>query len=75
MKTEKIYAIEFMQYTDFGKTCVSNGAYELKDLKYLDTKQEPFLVRESDLEKYKIYGQGYRNLTFVGYMEVDNNDN
>ena len=69
---EKIYSVEFMTYTDGLKDTVSDWDGEsgsIKDIKYLKVP-EPFLVKESDLDKYRTYGDGYRNTKFVGYMEV-----
>lgn len=34
--------------------------------KYLDVGKEPFLIRESELEKYREYGNGFRTVKFVG---------
>ena len=69
---EKIYSVEFMTYTDCLKDTVSDWdgkSSSIKDIKYLKVP-EPFLVKESDLDKYRTYGGGYRNTKFVGYMEV-----
>ena len=76
-KREKVYSVEFMGYTNFSKTTVytspenlGNGIYSFIDSEYLDVAGG-FLVRESELDRYKVYGDGYRHIEFVGYMEFD----
>lgn len=71
---EKVYAVEFMSYTNCLRDTVSdwNGisSFTGKE-KYLTVKgPNEFLVKESDLEKYRKYGQGYKNIRFVGWMDV-----
>ena len=63
MKEEKIYSVEFLEYTNYMKdaVCSTHG------LHYIDTK-EPVLVKESDLNKFKEYGQGFRTITYVGIL-------
>lgn len=68
-RMEKVYSVEFMNYTNCMKDTVSNGVEEIKDIKYLKIGKEPFLVAESDLDKYREYGGGFRSITFVGNME------
>lgn len=71
MSKEKIYSVEFRAYTDCTRTTVAK--YELnkfKDTEYLDVSNGPFLIKESDIEKYKAFGNGYKSLTFVGTLEV-----
>lgn len=69
---EKVYLVDFMCYTNCLNNTVSDwdgkSSFSGKE-KYLDVPQ-PFLIKESDLDKYRIYGGGYRNTKFVGYMEV-----
>lgn len=65
MKEEKIYSVEFLKYTNCMKDAVS---CDTDDLHYIDTK-EPVLVRESDLDKFKEYGQGFRTITYVGVLK------
>lgn len=66
---EKVYVVEFMHYSNAMKDYVSNNADTEKDVKYLNVGREPFLVKESDLEKYRGYGGGFRSITFVGNIE------
>ena len=41
-----------------------------KDTKYITVGYEPFLVRESELEKYMAYGSGFRIIKFVGNIII-----
>ena len=72
---EKVYAVEFMSYTNYLKDTVSDwdGISSFTgNEKYLNVKgPHQFLVKEADLEKYRKYGQGYNKITFVGWMDVD----
>lgn len=68
---EKIYEIEFMSYTNCMKDTVSNMANEIKDTKYINVGKEPFLIKESDFDKYMKYGGGFRVVKFVGNIEAD----
>lgn len=74
MYKEKIYFVEFMTYTNCMKDTVSNwdgkGDPFGKDIKYLDVGHN-FLIKESEIEKYKKFGQGYRNIKFVGELMID----
>lgn len=71
---EKVYAVEFMAYTNCLNDTVSDwdGVSSFTgNEKYLTVKgPKVFLVKESDLDKYRKYGQGYKNLTCIGWMEV-----
>lgn len=67
---EKIYEIEFMSYTNCMKDTVGNMADEIKDTKYINVGKEPFLIKESDFEKYRKFGNGFRIVRFVGNMEM-----
>ena len=66
---EKVYIVEFMGYTSVMNDTVSNGSSDISQRQYLHVGYEPFLVRESDLDKYSGYGGGYRKITFVGNIE------
>ena len=66
---EKIYKVDFMKYTNVFKDTVSNQAKEIKDEKYLRIGNEPFLVRESELDSYRAWGGGFRYIEFVGNIE------
>ena len=71
MKKEKVYCADFMEYTNCTrKTVAKYGPDKFKDTEYLDVGSEPFLVKESDIDKYKEFGGGYRSLVFVGFIEV-----
>lgn len=67
---EKVYEVEFMQYTNWTKDTVCNPSKDIGDGKYLNIGNEPFLVRESELEKYMSWGNGFRIVRFVGNIEV-----
>ena len=66
----KVYEVEFMTYTNYIRDTVSNGAKKVEDLEYINTKCEPFLVPETDLDTYRKYGDGFRSIRFVGNMEI-----
>lgn len=67
---EKIYEVEFMQYTNCMRDTVCNDAKEIKDMKYLHVGKEPFLIKESEFDRYMKYGGGFRIVKFVGNIEV-----
>ena len=62
---EKVYAVEFMEYNDALKESVGHN-YE--EMTYIEIPYSPFLVRESDLEFYRNYGCGFREIHFVGCL-------
>lgn len=68
-KVEKIYAVEFMEYTNWEKVCVSSNPGHT-DAEYLDFGKETCLVRESDLPIFQKYGHGFRSITCVGVLYV-----
>lgn len=75
MKLEKVYAVEFMAYVTSLEDTVSDwdgeGIPKIGEVKYLNVKgPNKFLIKESDLDEYKKYGQGYRNITFVGWVVI-----
>ena len=73
MTSEKVYKVEFMSYTNVTKNVVARYRKDTncnKTADYLDVGPSPFLVKESDLEKYREYGDGYRSIEFVGKIEV-----
>ena len=49
---EKVYEVEFLNYTNCMRDTVSNGAKDIKDTEYINVGKEPFLIRESEFEKY-----------------------
>lgn len=63
---EKVYEVEFMNYTNYMRDTVSNGAKEIKDTEYINVGKEPFLIRESEFDKYMKFGGGFRIVRFVG---------
>lgn len=67
---EKIYKVEFMEYTNVLRNTVSNQKQEVADKKYLTVGKEPFLVKESELDKYSTWGGGFRNIEFVGNLYI-----
>lgn len=67
---EKIYEVEFMQYTNCMRDTVCNNTENIKDGKYIRVGKEPFLIKESEFDKYKEYGGGFRIVKFVGNMKV-----
>lgn len=67
---EKVYKVEFMSYSDALKATVKTHPENGEKEKYLEVGKEHFLVRESELEKFKVYGYGFRSVTFVGNMDV-----
>ena len=74
MNKEKVYHVEFMEYTNAVKDTVAKYTdvpnSTIPHVEYLDVGVEPFLIKESDIEKYKEFGKGYKSLIFVGYIEV-----
>ena len=67
---EKVYEVEFMEYTNCMKDTVSDDSKEIGHGKYLNIGKEPFLIKESDFPKYQKYGGGFRIVRFVGNIEV-----
>lgn len=66
---EKVYEVEFMQYTNSIKDTVSDDG-EIGKTKYIHIGNEPFLIKESEFDKYMKFGKGFRIIRFVGNMEV-----
>jgi len=73
-KLEKIYFVEFMSYTNCLNDTVSDwngeGIPKVGEQKYLHVGHN-FLVKESELEKYRKFGEGYRIIKFVGELLVE----
>ena len=67
---EKVYEVEFMEYTNGLRDTVRNKYKEIGDMKYITVGEEPFLVRESELEKYMAWGGGFRIIRFVGNIVI-----
>ena len=77
VKLEKVYKVTFMQYTNAMKDTVSDWdgkGHSLADCEYLDVGKESFLLRESQLEYYRKFGKGYRNIEFVGQIPISKFD-
>lgn len=66
---EKIYEVEFMKYTNCIRDTVSDGE-EAGKTKYIHVGDEPFLIKESEFDKYMKFGKDFRIIRFVGNMEV-----
>lgn len=66
---EKIYEVEFMEYTNSMRDTISDGA-KLEKTKYIYVGAEPFLIKESEFDKYMKFGNGFRIVRFVGNMEL-----
>jgi len=65
----KIYKVEFNKYTNGMCDTVSNGAKEIKDEKYLDIgRKYEFLVKESDLDYVKQFGDGFKKIELIGEL-------
>lgn len=65
---EKIYAVEFVDYTNCCRTAVR--CEETDEYLHIDPDL-PFLIRESDIEKYRKFGKGYKSLELVGVLKED----
>ena len=63
---EKVYEVEFMSYTNVMRDTVCDEETELGKEKYLNVGKEPFLIKESEFNKYMKYGNGFRVVRFVG---------
>lgn len=73
IKLEKVYKVTYMLYTNAMRDTVSDWdgkGHSLADCEYLDIGKEPFLLRESQLEQYRKFGGGYRNIEFVGQIPI-----
>lgn len=68
---EKIYEVEFLQYTN----CMKDAVWCEDDDTYMDIpKNSSLLVKESDLSKYQKFGGGYKSTKFVGMLVPSNQD-
>ena len=77
-KLVKVYSVTFMQYTNCSNQTISNN--DKKDTKYITVNEHgfehaPFLIKENDIDKYKDFGGGIKELIFAGYMEDSSLDN
>lgn len=65
----KLYKVEFLRYTNVLEDTVSNMSEDFKitgNEKYIDATD--LIVKEQDLEYYRQFGGGIKNITFVGYL-------
>ena len=62
---EKVYKVTFMEYNNVLRDTVANK----DNTDYIHVGNEPFLVRESELDTYMDYGGGFRSMVFVGNIE------
>lgn len=62
----KIYAVEFIQYTN----CMNDTVWCEETDTCLDVGKGAFLIREDEIEKYRKYGHGIKSLTFIGELEA-----
>ena len=67
---EKIYEVEFMEYTNCMRNTVSTMNEDITKNKYIHVGKEPFLIKESEFNNYMKYGNGFRVIRFVGNMDV-----
>lgn len=69
---EKVYSVEFMRYTNACEDTVSDQRDDfISDIQYLHVGYAPFLVKESELDKYSKFGGGFRSITFVGNIQSE----
>ena len=68
---EKVYLVTFIQYTNYNKDTV----YSEESNKYLYVGREGFLVLESELEEFRQFGNGYRDISLVGQILVESEQN
>ena len=63
---EKVYEVEFMQYTNYRNDTISDNNEDIGKIKYLNVGIYPQIIKESDLQKYVKYGNGFRSIKFIG---------
>lgn len=64
----KVYSITFNAYTNCLHDTVSNGTYDIKDAEYMYVGRDPLLIREDEIEKYRTWGGGIKDLHYVGNL-------
>lgn len=63
-----VYSVTFNRYTNCCRNAVANNN---KALDYIDINPDnPLLIFEDEIEKYKQYGGGISHLICVGEMEI-----
>lgn len=72
MSLVKVYSVKFIQYTNCSNDTISSNNKE--NTKYIKINERgfenvPFLIKENDIDKYKDFGGGIKELIFAGYME------
>ena len=70
IKTEKVYAVTFMRYTNAMRDTVRDDSADWTKSEYLTVGSEAFLVKESELDIYRKFGEGYRTINFVGNIAI-----
>ena len=78
MSLVKVYSVKFIQYTNCSNDTISSNNKE--NTKYIKVNERgfenvPFLIKENDIDKYKDFGGGIKELIFAGYMEDSSLDN
>ena len=70
MELEKVYIVEFIEYTN----CMRDTVYNEETGKFLHVGRLGFLVPEFELEKYRKYGKGYESIKLVGQICVESEE-
>lgn len=71
MRKEKVYEVTFVDYADEWKGSVRSDVPDEKGgFPYLEVPMpgRPFLVKESDLERFRRFGGGYESVRLAGAM-------
>ena len=58
----KLYRITFIEYLDPSRETIYSPEFH----QYIDSRD--MIVKESDIEYFKSFGNGIKSLEFVGYM-------
>ena len=58
---QRLYKVTFNRYTNYNKNAVSDGK------KYIDT-DEPLIIREDQIDGIRRYGNGIRQLEYIGVL-------
>jgi len=69
-KLEKVYIVEFIQYTN----CMRDTVYNEETGEYIQVGRLGFLVRESELEQYRKCGRGYKSIKLVGQIRINSEE-
>lgn len=65
-KFVRLYKITFNSYTNCTNDTVSND-----DGEYITIPKVGLIIREDEIEQYKSYGDGIKELSIVGEMIID----